>query len=282
MYTLKDVIRGIRNPEEIRYFFKRQKREQLLRRYCYLTRTLLNRKGLLDPAIPEQDWDNLIILDACRYDLFETCSTLPGDLEAAYSIASATGKFVRKTFKGQTFPDTVCVTANPRYYDVLAESVFHDIVHLWQDEWDDEIRMVPSEVVNQAVVEAQEEYPNKRILAHYIPPHLPFLGETGRKIPHRVSIGGGLVREEDWEEKPHFWNTVASGETDVDMAWRAYRENLELVLPTIADVLHELRGKTVVTSDHGNAFGESGFGSLYRPVYGHPPYKHIEATVKVP
>jgi hypothetical protein len=176
----------------------------------------------------------------------------------------------------------VCVTANPRYYDVLDGDTFHDIIHLWQDEWDEEIRMVPAEVVNEAVLEAQEKYPNKRILAHYIPPHLPFISETGQQIPHRISIGGDLVQEENWEEKPHFWNAVASGDVDVDMAWKAYRENLEIVLPTIEDLVGELRGKTVVTSDHGNAFGESGLGSLYRPVYGHPPYKHIRETIEVP
>jgi len=237
---------------------------------------------MIDPPITERDWDNLIILDACRYDLFEEWSELPGELTRSYSVASATGKFVKRTFKRDTFADIVCVTANPRYYDVLDEDKFHDIYHLWKDHWDDDIRMVPPEVVNEAVLEAYERYPNKRILAHYIPPHLPFIGETGREITHRVQIGGGLVREENWEQKPNFWEKVATGEIEIDRAWQAYRENLEFVLPVIDDLLADLQGKTVVTSDHGNAFGERGFGSLYRPVYGHPPYKHIRATIEVP
>lgn len=31
--------------------------------------------------VMNQDWDNLIILDGCRYDLFEEINTISGDLE---------------------------------------------------------------------------------------------------------------------------------------------------------------------------------------------------------
>ena len=39
--------------------------------------------------IMDEDWDNLIILDACRYDLFEEVNTIDGTLESRISLGSA-------------------------------------------------------------------------------------------------------------------------------------------------------------------------------------------------
>jgi bisphosphoglycerate-independent phosphoglycerate mutase (AlkP superfamily) len=60
-----------------------------------------------------------------------------------------------------------------------------------------------------------------------------------------------------------------------ELVWKAYQENLELALPQVVRLLGELRGKSVVTSDHGNAFGEFG-------VFGHPGGVYTNSLVKVP
>lgn len=57
--------------------------------------------------------------------------------------------------------------------------------------------------------------------------------------------------------------------------WRAYIENLQLTLPHVERLCDELPGKTVVTSDHGNAFGEWG-------VYGHPHNRYLDCLINVP
>jgi hypothetical protein len=41
----------------------------------------------------QEDWDNLIILDACRYGAFERNNTIPGALEYRFSRGSMTGEF---------------------------------------------------------------------------------------------------------------------------------------------------------------------------------------------
>lgn len=63
--------------------------------------------------------------------------------------------------------------------------------------------------------------------------------------------------------------------------YRAYRENLEAVLPAVERLLSELDGRTVVTADHGQLFGERLFSIPIRK-YGHPPGLYPEELVKVP
>ena len=62
--------------------------------------------------VMEEDWDNLIVLDAARSDLFE--ETIDLDIFDAYSvvtsIGSTSGQWVSRNFSDQTFGDTICVT----------------------------------------------------------------------------------------------------------------------------------------------------------------------------
>lgn len=269
MYSLSQLQKGIANPS----LAKRELTKQAWKVHSTVTRRLLGRE---DPLIPERDWDNLLLLDACRYDLFEKHSDLPGELKEYYSVASNTAEYVQKTFKNEYFGDIVCVTSTPKYYKPNVEDSFHDIIHVWKDDWDEDYRTVLPEVMNKRVLEAHRKYPQKRVLAHYIPPHQPFIGETGQQLPHEVQFSGEVIQMD--KEKPNVWEALRQGAYTRERVWQAYSENLQLTLPAIKEILEKLPGKTVVTSDHGNVFGQfSEFG-----VIGHPPYRHIQPLIKVP
>lgn len=60
----------------------------------------------------ERDWDNLIILDACRFDIFARVNEIEGSLEAVRSRGSSTSEFIRENFAGRQFYDTVFVSSN--------------------------------------------------------------------------------------------------------------------------------------------------------------------------
>jgi hypothetical protein len=224
------------------------------------------------------DWDNLIILDACRYDTFrELASDLPGELTKVESRASATNQFLRANFSGKELYDTVYVTANPQLYriengiyDIEPINVsFHEQRDVWRDQWHEEHRTVMPEVVTEAALEAAAEYPNKRLIVHYLQPHAPYIGETGiEELP---------------TEYLNFWSSFENGEFEVSLetARRAYRENLELVLPHVVDLLAEFEGKTVVTADHGELLGERDFPVPIRR-FGHPSYTNMSALLEVP
>ncbi|MFB6225474.1 MAG: hypothetical protein ABEI13_03390, partial [Candidatus Paceibacteria bacterium] len=77
------------------------------------------------------------------------------------------------------------------------------------------------------------------------------------------------------------WQRLKKGELKKEEVREAYRENLEVALPAVKQLIRNLSGKTVVTSDHGNVFGELVFPIPIR-IYGHPAGFRLEGLTKVP
>lgn len=224
----------------------------------------------------DEDWDNLLILDACRFDLFEAENTIDGRLERRRSGASSTVEFLYRNVDGRDLTDTVYVTANGQvqnFSDKL-DINFYDVVPLYADGWDKDLKTVPPEVVTEEAIEAERTYPNKRLLVHYVQPHFPFIGSDTEADKYRT------------DESTHdtaFWQRVLCGQTDLTRAdlWDAYRETLRVTLPHVERIVSELDGKTVVTSDHGNLFGERSEPIPIRE-WGHPTGLYHEKLVEVP
>lgn len=257
--TVRRVKRGISEPHLVVREFNK---------YYYRFR------GPDDDAVDifDEDWDNLLLLDACRYDTFEQRADLPGSLEKRMTRSSSTLEYLDEYIDGADLRDVVYVTANPQLYRKQdnIDINLHQIINVWQEEgWDDEFRTVRPETVGEAAIRAQEEYPNKRIVVHFIQPHYPFIGPTGQAHFDLDSLD--------------FWNRVSTGEitVDEDVLWRAYEENLDVVLPTVEHLLTELQGKTVVTADHGEMIGERASPIPMRE-YGHPTELRTKELVTVP
>lgn len=121
--------------------------------------------------ITDEEWKLAIILDACRFDLFEELGTSHlnnGVLESRHSIASTTTEWLRRTFGNDTHHDIVYVTANPIYTieDWVGTDLtdhFHEVINVWDDGWDDEFETVLPETMAEATIEAIEKFPNKRL-----------------------------------------------------------------------------------------------------------------------
>jgi hypothetical protein len=232
----------------------------------------------------DHDWDTLVLLDACRYDLFYQALTdfsLPGDLSKRKSMASGTPGYLAKNFRNETFHDIVYVTANPYIDTELPENTFHRVVSVWRDGWDSDLGTVLPETVAEAAYEAREKFPNKRIIVHFNQPHTPFIGKkriSGRGMRNLRSraMGGenGVNTMTPFEQ-------LDAGELDKKTVWEAYRSNLNRVLPVVKEVLISFQGLTVVTSDHGNALGERAWPFPIR-VYGHPLGILIPPLINVP
>jgi bisphosphoglycerate-independent phosphoglycerate mutase (AlkP superfamily) len=79
------------------------------------------------------------------------------------------------------------------------------------------------------------------------------------------------------------WMEIMTGDLDVstEMLWEAYEENLDYVLEHVYELVPELTGKTIVTSDHGNMVGERSYPIPIRE-WGHPPMTYTTELVKVP
>jgi hypothetical protein len=111
---------------------------------------------------------------------------------------------------------------------------------------------------------AEKLFPEKRKIIHFMQPHHPF-------IESDIVDTSGF----DEDEFAHEWDEARKGEISNSEIKEAYEKNLDLVLHEANELLPELSGKTVITSDHGNLIGEQG-------MYSHPPYKDLEPLRKVP
>jgi len=236
--------------------------------------------------VVERDWDSLLILDGCRFDLFEEVYAdgfdrrLDGDLEQITSRGSASTEFLEENFGGRELRETVYVTANPFVYTLL-DGQFHSVDHVWMDGWDDEIETVRPETMVERAIAAHETYPDKRLVVHFMQPHYPFVG--GFRLPEDRGYMGAIAKSLDADEPEVelVWERLRRGELAEADVWRAYRDNLRLVLGAVCELVETIDGKHVITADHGNAFGER-LTPFPTRVYGHDDYLHIPALVEVP
>ncbi|EMA39647.1 hypothetical protein C448_14560 [Halococcus morrhuae DSM 1307] len=168
------------------------------------------------------------------------------------------------------------VTANPQLYHnrEAIDVEFHDVVDVWREEgWDEEYGTVLPETVTEYALRTAEEYPNKRLVIHYMQPHYPFIeSETDFDKDHLA----GPQRE-------NVWNQLLFGTLDIEREdiWNIYEANLERVLPHVETLLENIDGKTIITADHGNMVGERAFPLLIRE-WGHPRGIYTTELIHVP
>lgn len=232
----------------------------------------------------ENDWDTVILLDACRYDLFEGANTIDGDLGFRISPGSATPEFLTASFEGRQFHDTVYVTANPIYRTKDLGAVFHEVIDVWEDHWNDEFQTVMPAEMTEATIDAHERYPQKRIIAHFLQPHYPFIGDLRDEIPAHAGAEATYRQATGGEERRNnrtVWQLLKANEISRELAWSAYEGNLSAALPHVERAIDALSGRIVVTSDHGNLLGER-IHPLSRRMYGHPTGIKHEHLRKVP
>jgi len=266
MYSLSQLRRGIGAPNLVLREVNRLYYRRFYTRPC-------NTAGI---DVFEADWDNLVILDACRYDMFAEQTLLPGRLQSRISRGSSTAEFLAGNFAGRDLRDTVYVTANPQLYRRRAELevALHATVEVWQDGWDEIRKTVMPTTMVEATLDAATEFPNKRVVSHFIQPHYPFLDDAV-DFDHGDEFLDPTVSS--------CWHQVMVGDlsVDTDAVWEAYRGTLERTLPAVARLVDELPGRTVVTADHGNMVGERA-----RPIpvreWGHPAGIYTDELVKVP
>jgi len=236
----------------------------------------------------QEDWDTLVILDGCRYDLFAEHNTIPGELERIESNATMTPVWIRKNLSSVP-PGTVLVNANPQLSSRMLkereiENPFDDVVDAWDFAWDSELGTVPPDKVTDLAIKMAEKYPDKRMVVFYLQPHHPFIGDKQVEWDGKHVEGSEGEQRNAWlsgwknnlsTDKPHHvWKALEHGKIGSSEAMEAYGKNLDLVLREVSRLLDHLSGITVITSDHGNSVGEWF-------LYGHPNVK-MPSILNVP
>jgi hypothetical protein len=221
----------------------------------------------------ERDFDNLIIIDACRHDLFEE---VEGETDYRISRKSCSRGFIEENFSEGDFTDYVVVTGNPFFNeDIFQEvtgrkiyDVFHEVFKTFETKWDKETRTIKPSSIKDDLETAEKLFPNKKKIVWFMQPHYPFLS---LEIESETNGVGRRIGESETD----IWKELEKGNFSDEQVWEAYRGNLEYVLPFIEECSGILNGKTLLTSDHGNLVGENG-------LYGHPCNFNLEAVKKVP
>lgn len=257
MYSLADIAKALSHPifllRELNILYHTR-----LRRWDY------NRNGI---SVLDEDWDTLILLDACRYDAFAERADFDGRLESRESRGGTSSEFVRGNFRDITHHDTVYVTGNGWYFKLRDEigAELHAEVDVEHDGED------PTPIT-EAALEAADEYPDKRVIVHYMHPHYPYLGETAAE-----DLGG-------WDLQTHSMiGDIQRREVSVpdDLLWQAYVETLDRVLEEVEILLDRFEGKTVVSADHGELLGDRCFPVPIKD-YAHHRGLYVDELVEVP
>lgn len=275
-YALREIAANGSDPE----WWRGRVQERIVKP----THVAVDRRLQRGVDVMDEDWDTLIVLDACRADLFEECIDTDAfdEYRRTRSVGSATPEWTEKTFAGNRFGDTVYVTSNP-FTSRIAGDSFHELVEVWKEAFDEELGTIPPEPVVEAARHALEEYPNKRVIVHVMQPHYPFIGEDRTGAGNAVLSPSDIVGDGVRTEKRTPWNVLRDGNIDHESVWRSYASNLDRALEAIDELLvdRELTGRTVVTADHGNALGERTWPVPIR-LWGHPPYLRSGPLVTVP
>lgn len=231
--------------------------------------------SLPNKTVLDYDWDYLVLLDGCRYDLYKNTM---GKTDYIISAGSNTPAWFKNTFEKGDYEEIIYVSGNPFVSKQLQPKIkngevsFFRLEPVWDYGWNKKLKTVPPERVTKDALECAEKYPSKKMIIHYMQPHYPFIGETkvvGTGIKDIIDRINGKK-----SKRNNVWDFLRAGEIKEKEAWRAYKMNLKLVIKEAENLKNNLEGKIALTSDHGNCIGEYG-------LYGHFQSR-IEELVRVP
>jgi len=238
----------------------------------------------------DEEWDLLVILDACRVDVLESVAEeyeFIESVDSRWSIGSHSHEWLTKTFSKRyddEIRDTAYVSGNGHTqetfvdheyppdetvpfcrpdWDPVDDDGFGRLDMLWETAHRDEFGVPPRAITDRTVeIARNDDY--DRLIAHYMQPHIPYIADAlnDDRPPTELESKG--------------WKLLESGDADREEVWTAYEATLRLVLNEVELLLENVDAeRVVVTADHGNAFGEYA-------VYGHPEGFLLPCIKKVP
>jgi len=241
----------------------------------FVSRTYYSLGSRSDPDdVLAADWDLLVVLDACRADVF---ADVVGDGDYSFGVgdtatspASTSTEWLESVFGAASdgdLADISYVTGNPYSSRTVDTDRLGACEEVWRYAWDDDRGTIPPRPLTDAAIRAGREGETDRLVVHYMQPHFPTV------------FGGGDdgIALDDWGDEPmSVWEQLRFDRRTVSDVWADYERNLEAVLDDVELLLSNVDAETaVLTADHGNAFGE-------HHIYGHPGGVDIPALREVP
>jgi len=272
--VLRQAVRAVLDGEE-RWRLRQRLRHAADKVRCGFYRLPTHRELLRRP------WNVLLILDACRADTFR-------DLEPAAAAVRSLGRDTREwterfmscVLPRCGMPEVLWFTANPVVDSALGDMNARGVrtVRLWETAWEligpERIPSVHPGRVNAAVEEYLALYGQpERMLVQYLQPHSPYIGDIPLALTQWGELPDRLSRLASKMRTP--MQAVREGILGWDQVRAAYRANLRLVLEHARQLAGALKGRVIITADHGELLGEDGR-------FGHDPSFHHKELYLVP
>ena len=228
----------------------------------------------------QREWDVLIVLDACRYDLMESVRSeyeFIISVDSLRSVGSNSKVWMERTFSsefGDEMQRTGYVTANPFSEYLLDESQLGLLEEVWRYGWDTELETIPPRPVTDTAITIGREDDWDRLVVHYMQPHVPFIDSPSPNTTY-PSVDRERIEQigDGWNKPLH---QLQRKEVTREEFWSRYQSTLRLALDDIGLLLRNLDAETVaISADHGNALGE-------RWLYGHPSGVDLPCLRRVP
>lgn len=273
------------------------------------------------------NWDNLIILDACRYDIFEKVydKYFEADLEKRDSRAGSTQEWLVKNFN-ELLIDTTYFSANPYINSrgIPLNKTYREDFPAWKptenfgqivDVWEKVDNRFNTTMPNM-VIESVIKTPSlKRKIIHFIQPHLPFIhpdlkeeyqwkskdnlkkSNSEHQRSNRIKkIAKNIAScvffdlyKKIFENPVNRWKMrkpfIPKSQTrkyeriyrngQLDRVLEFYEYSLKETMKSISKLIPYLSGKTIITADHGECFGEYN-------LWGHENFNHNPVLTTVP
>lgn len=212
---------------------------------------MLKQKNL----IRKEDWDCLIILDACRYDYFEKVyqDYLSGDLLKVSSVGSDTPGWLEGTFKNGVEPlDAIYLSANPfvnskgvQFVEEFdATEYFYKVFDVWDWKFNFEYMTVLPENMGKATRLVRAKYPDKPLISHFMQPHWPYLSVE----PFKEAFPGPLTRAWEEEENKNVFDRIGGVLEDLsnvtlgNLRTRRIKDKLGVRVPEPEELFAEKHG----------------------------------------
>jgi len=276
-YTIKKLKKATRNPE-------------IFKNHIYNQIQTLKNKTIIKQVYNgenfiQKDWDNLIVLDACRPDFFKKYNPFEGEFSQKVSLGASSPEFFSYNFRKRQFHDTVYVTGNTNIERISEDSV-HKIIKTYAETNGVNKGWLPETTFEHAL-RTYNEYPDKRMVVHFMQPHAPYLGDHAKKLRRRVAkrhqvrfrymdvIGAETQKDAD-EHIRSLIDAFKYGYISQEQLGKVYAENLRIVFEYVEELLRDIDGKTVITSDHSESFGD------FNGIYGHKDYSLSKKLREVP
>ena len=205
----------------------------------------------------KKDWNVLIILDSCRYDSFHTI--IPSAQAVYNDGCGETTAWVNRFLINKPYrPPTFYVTWNPVCY-TLVQKREEDTGLILKQHPKNDAQGMPfgrADALNdyvQSWLNANGQ-PESMVL-HYMQPHDPYLGED---LKGYTPYGIHRTDKQGMPNIPPFKSLKAR-----------YDWSVNFVLKHVFAMMPHLKGKIIITADHGELFGEYNQKDSDIPIYGH-------------